>query len=94
MRIGRIGHKGLKRYIERNDPSGLPPGAADKIARMVRFLSVMQRESELAALTFWKAHKLTGDRKGTWSLFVTKNWRLTFEIKEDWIENLTLEDYH
>jgi len=25
----------------------------------------------------WKPHQVTGDRKGTWSLFVTKNWRIS-----------------
>ena len=44
----------------------------------------------------WKAHRLTGDRKGTWSLFVSKNWRLTFGIDQAEIEliDLDYEDYH
>ena len=44
----------------------------------------------------WKAHQLTGDRKGRWSLFVTKNWRITFRIDQAEIEILDLdyEDYH
>jgi proteic killer suppression protein len=42
----------------------------------------------------WKAHILTGDRKGTWSLSVTRNWRLTFGIGDDEIIDLNLEDYH
>jgi proteic killer suppression protein len=35
-------------------------------------------------------------RKGTWSLFVTKNWRLTFRIDRSEIEiiDLDYEDYH
>jgi toxin HigB-1 len=39
---------------------------------------------------------LTGDRKGTWSLFVTKNWRMTFRIDRQEIEiiDLDYEDYH
>jgi len=43
-----------------------------------------------------KAHQLTGDRKGTWSLFVTKNWRITFRIDQTEIEiiDLDYEDYH
>jgi proteic killer suppression protein len=38
----------------------------------------------------------TGDRKGTWSLSVTKNWRLTFRIDQIEIEiiDLDYEDYH
>jgi proteic killer suppression protein len=56
----------------------------------------MEREEELRTVPSWKAHKLTGDRKGTWSLSVTKNWRLTFEIDQNEIEiiDLDYEDYH
>jgi proteic killer suppression protein len=41
-------------------------------------------------------HTLTGDRKGTWSLSVTRNRRLTFRIDtaENEICDLNLEDYH
>lgn len=39
---------------------------------------------------------LTGNRKGTWSLFITKNGRMTFRIDKDEIEiiDLDFEDYH
>lgn len=43
----------------------------------------------------WKAHPLTGNRKGTWALSVTGNWRLTFWIDEqNRLRDLNLEDYH
>ena len=56
----------------------------------------MEQESELRTVPSWKAHQLTGDRRGTWSLFVTKNWRLTFRIDQTEIEivDLDYEDYH
>ena len=37
----------------------------------------------LEALAVGKADILTGDRKGTWSLSVTRNWRMTFRIEDD-----------
>jgi toxin HigB-1 len=42
------------------------------------------------------AHTLTGDRKGTWSLSVTRNRRLTFliDIEDKEICDANLEDYH
>jgi proteic killer suppression protein len=56
----------------------------------------MEKETELKAMPGWNAHQLTGDRKGTWSLSVTKNWRLTFRIDrtEAEIVDLDYEDYH
>lgn len=40
-------------------------------------------------------HQLTGDRKGEWSLTVTKNWRMTFRLNEAGaIEDMDVGDYH
>ena len=56
----------------------------------------MEDPEELRSLTAWKVHTLTGDRKGTWSLSVTRNRRLTFRIDtaEHEICDVNLEDYH
>ena len=96
MRIRNVLHKGLRRLIEKDDASGVQASAADKLRRMISFLQDMEREDELRTVPSWKAHRLTGNRKGTWSLFVTKNWRLTFQIDKDEIEiiGLDYEDYH
>jgi proteic killer suppression protein len=56
----------------------------------------MEDAEELLALPTWRAHTLTGDRKGTWSLSVTANRRLTFRLDKTGREilNMNLEDYH
>jgi proteic killer suppression protein len=67
----------------------------DKLHKMLAFLQDMQSANELRTISVWKAHQLTGDRKGVWSLHVTRNWRLTFWIDdENEISDLNLEDYH
>jgi proteic killer suppression protein len=50
----------------------------------------------LRALPAWKVHTLTGNRKGTWSLTVTRNRRLTFriDVTKQEIYDVNLEDYH
>ena len=75
---------------------GVPPDSADKLRKMFAFLDDMQDTEELKTLPVWKAHILTGDRKGTWSLTVTRNRRLTFCIDsaENEICDVNLEDYH
>jgi proteic killer suppression protein len=96
MRIRNVLHKGLRRFIEGDDKSGVQAAVAEKLRRMISFLQDMEKETELKAVPSWKAHQLTGDRKGTWSLSVTKNWRLTFRIDQTEIEiiDLDYEDYH
>lgn len=96
MRIRNVVHKGLRRFIEDDDTSGLPAAAVTKLRRIVTFLQDMEREEELRTVPSWKAHQLTGNRSGAWSLFVTKNWRITFMIDRTEIEifDLNYEDYH
>lgn len=96
MKIRNIVHKGLKRLYEEDDSRGIPPDVVDKLRKMLAFLDDMEAPEELRALPSWKVHMLTGDRKGTWSLSVTRNRRLTFIIDtaEQEICDLNLEDYH
>ncbi len=96
MKIRNIIHKGLRRFIENDDSAGLPAAIGPKVRKIVSFLQDMEQEAELRTIPSWKAHQLSGDRKGTWSLFVTKNWRLTFRIDHTEIEiiDLDYEDYH
>jgi proteic killer suppression protein len=96
MKIRNVVHKGLRRFIEDDDASGLQAVVVPKVRNIVSFLQDMEKEDELRTVPSWRAHQLTGDRKGTWSLFVTKNWRITFRIDQTEIEiiNLDYEDYH
>lgn len=96
MKIRNFAHKGLKRLYEDDQAKGVPPDTVDKLHKMLAYLDDMENPEELRALTAWKVHTLTGDRKGTWSLSVTRNRRLTFRIDatENEICDVNLEDYH
>lgn len=94
MHIRSFAHKGLKRLYLEDHTRGLPPDAVDKLRAMLTFLQDMRDVEELRALPQWKAHPLTGDRGGAWSLHVTRNWRLTFRVADGGIEEVNFEDYH
>ena len=98
MRIRNVIHKGLRRFVERDNASGLPPASVEKVRNIVTFLLDMEDVQELRVFPHWKPHQLSGDRKRTrtWSLTVTKNWRLTFSVDEaeGEIHDLNFEDYH
>ena len=69
--------------------------AVDKIRKILAFLQDMGGPAELRSMPVWKAPMMTGDRKGTWSLHVTRNWRITFRIAApSAIHELNFEDYH
>ncbi|MCX5771955.1 MAG: type II toxin-antitoxin system RelE/ParE family toxin [Candidatus Hydrogenedentes bacterium] len=96
MKIRNVIHRGLRRFIERDDASGLVPCAIEKVRNILSFLQEMEDAQELRGIPTWKAHRLSGDRRGTWSLTVTSNWRITFRIdkRQKEILDLNFEDYH
>ena len=94
MDIVSIVHKGLKKYVEKNDPKGLPQ---DKLARIQVILAVLIQAPDMDGVVGppgWRVHQLKSDRAGTWSISVSGNWRLTFKIEDGAVAELNLEDYH
>ncbi len=93
MEIVSFRHKGLERLYRREDPSKLDSRVVDKLRKQFFFLEGMDHSDELRGLVLWKAHRLS-DRR--WSLHVTANYRLTFDVNdiERTITILDLEDYH
>ena len=96
MKIRNVVHRGLRRFMQHNDPSGLAAAVVERVRNILTFLQEMEDAQELRDVPSWKAHQLTGDRKGTWSLTVTRNWRITFRIDptEGEVLDLDYEDYH
>ena len=95
MQIESIRHKALRRFAETGVSKGLPAGTVDRLSRMLFYIDHIGSAEELRVPPNFGAHQLKGDRKGEWSLFVTKNWRMTFRVNEAGdIEDMDLEDYH
>ena len=96
MKIRNVAHKGLRRLIEENDTAGVQPAFVPKLRRIISFLQDMAQEEELRTVPGWRVHMLTGNRRGTWSLVVSANWRITFRVDRDEMEiiDLNFEDYH
>lgn len=94
MEIDSIRHKALRRFFETGNAKGLV-GDAARLRKMLAFIDAASDLSELAVPPNYGLHELTGDRKGTWSMTVTRNWRLTFALNADGsLVDMDLEDYH
>ncbi|MEI9851117.1 MAG: type II toxin-antitoxin system RelE/ParE family toxin [Sphingomonas sp.] len=95
MQIESIRHKALRNFVETGKPKGLNANVVDRLRKMIAYLVAIETVEELLTSPNWGVHQLAGDRAGTWSLTVTKNWRMTFRLTEDAaIADLDLEDYH
>jgi toxin HigB-1 len=96
VKIRSFAHKGLKRLYEEDSAKGVPPDTVEKLRKVLGYFDNIEDPEELRLLTAWRLHTLTGDRKGVWSLSVTRNRRVTFRIDaaNREIRELNLEDYH
>ncbi len=94
MKIRSISHKGLRRLLEDNDGRAIRVDLLDRIRKMLTAIILAEDMARLQGPPGWRIHQLTGDRARTWSLSVSGNWRITFEIENGEIANLDLEDYH
>lgn len=86
-------HKGLKRLYESDDPRGLNPQLAGKIAIILGVLDVAKTIEEIDAPSF-RLHPLTGDLRGFWSVTVRANWRIIFRFEDENVFDVDLVDYH
>ena len=94
MEIDSIAHKGLRRFFEAGNSKG-PVGDADRLRKMLAFIDAAASLDELAIPPNYGLRELTGGRKGTWSMIVPKNWRLTFRVgRNGALADMNLEDYH
>ena len=97
MKIRSFGSKkgkALKRLYLDDDPKGFSVDVVPKIRTILFFLQDMTNVESLFTVPPWRAHKLSGDRAGTWSLRVTGNTRLTFRVEQEEIYEVDYEDYH
>jgi toxin HigB-1 len=94
MIVRSVRHRGLLRLIRDDDSREV---RRDLVQRVRRILTALIAASDIKALhgpPGWRVHQLQGDRAGIWSISVSGNWRLTFEIRQGEICDLDLEDYH
>jgi toxin HigB-1 len=94
MEVESISHKALKRFFLTGNSKGLL-GDVERLRAMLAFIAAAASLNDLATPPNYGLHRLTGNRAGTWSMTVTRNWRLTFTVTEmATIVDLNLEDYH
>ncbi len=94
--IKKIKHKGLNRFFEEGDAKGLPARHINKIQAV---LAVLDTVSDVKYINIpgGRLHPLKGERKGYWSLTISRNWRITFQFDGEDVTDVTdvdYEDYH
>jgi proteic killer suppression protein len=96
MQLVRFRHKGLRQLHQGGSAKDVPSAMADKLRKLLFALETAETLEQLRRFPGWKLHPLKGDRKGSWSLTVTGNWRLIFSYDEETntASDIDLIDYH
>ena len=85
-------HGGLKRFAEKQDAKALPKKYVERIRDIL--IALDDDPFESLAAPGYRLHPLKGNRKGQWSVRVSKNWRITFRVERGEVYDIDLEDYH
>jgi proteic killer suppression protein len=94
MVIRSVRHRGLLRLIEDDDSRELRGDLVRRVRNTLAALIAAPDMGGVAGPPGWRVHQLRGDRAGTWSISISGNWRLTFDVRQREIFDLDLEDYH
>lgn len=86
-------HKGLEVFFTKDDPRKIPADRVDRITRLLDRLDGAKMPQDMN-LPGWGFHELKGNRKGTYAVSVSGNWRLTFRFNGPDALDVSLEDYH
>lgn len=91
--ISRFRHKGLERLFKASDYRAIPAQHAPRIERMLDRLDGALRAQDMN-LPGYGFHPLKGERRGTYAVSVSGNWRMTFCFEGEHAVDVDLEDYH
>ncbi len=86
-------HRGLKRFFSDGNPQRLPRDMLERISLIPARLNTA-KTIEAMDIHSYNLHELKGNRKGTWSVTVRANWRITFQFENSDAIDVNFEDYH
>lgn len=86
-------HRGLEQFFLRGTVRGINPQHAKRLRLILGRLhaATSPKDMDLPGL---RLHELKGSRRGTWTVDVSGNWRLTFKYDGVDAVDVNYEDYH
>jgi len=83
----------MRKLFESGVVTGIQPQHSTRLRRILALLETADsiEDMDLPGLNL---HELKGNRKGTYAVKVTGNWRVTFQIADGDVFDVCYEDYH
>lgn len=86
-------HKGLKKFFEKGDISGINPNHTAKVRRILLQLNRAKDIQDMDAPGY-RLHSLKGSLKDIWAVDVSSNYRITFRFENGNAYVIDYQDYH
>jgi toxin HigB-1 len=86
-------HKGLRKLFETGSAAGVQAVHARRLTMQLAALHTAQTINDMDIYGF-RLHPLKGDQAPRWSIWVSGNWRITFEFLDGNVYVIDYEDYH
>jgi toxin HigB-1 len=89
-------HKGLELFFTKGNTKGIKQDHVKRLKLRLLFLDSVEKIEDFEQFPNFKLHKLSGNFKNHYSIWVSGNWRLDFKWNEEDknIEVLDYVDYH
>jgi len=91
--IKKIKHKGLSKLYEYGHTKGVGTEHVERLRKILALLETAETFDDMD-LPGLKLHELKGNRKETYAVSVSGNWRITFKLQDGDISDIDYEDYH
>jgi toxin HigB-1 len=86
-------NKALERLFREGKVKGVPKELEKRIRVRLEVIDSAEVVDDIR-IPGYDLHELKGERKGTWSIKVSGNWRITFNFENKDAYDIELEDYH
>lgn len=86
-------HKGLQKFYQTGNVSGIQPTHQQKLRMQLSALDTATCIEDMD-LPGFRLHRMKGDRQEIWAIDVNKNWRVTFKFEDGDAYIIDYEDYH
>ena len=83
----------MKKLFETGDVTGIQPQHIQRLRKILALLETADKIEDMD-LSGLNLHALKGNRKGTYAVKVSGNWRVTFKIIDGDSVDVNYEDYH
>lgn len=86
-------HKGIQQFFETGSKAGIKSRHERRLRLQLSRLDDAKNANDMDA-PGWKLHRLKGELKNHWSVWVDGNWRLTFTFDGEDAVLVDYQDYH